>query len=169
MLQTSGSMFPGSSVAATVGVYPTIPEGTWRIEVVAEMDQPGALGYHADDHHQPFAKVLYQEGQWSVTASHELCEMLGDPWGNRLHGAAALPDWEGTSKRVRYLLELCDPCEAFTYQVGGVDMSESGGTVKVQSHKLFGFDNYADAALVYLVLANIETADYLADLVCCHQ
>ena len=122
--QVQADFAPRWHVAATVGAYPSAPEGTWRIEVVAEMDQPGALGYHSDDHHQPFAKVLYQPGQWSVTASHELLEMLGDPWGNRLHGADALPGWEGSSPRVRYLVELCDPCEAFTYQVGGVDMSD---------------------------------------------
>jgi hypothetical protein len=122
--QVQADFAPAWKVAATVGAYPSAPEGTWRIEVVAEMDQQGALGYHADDHHQPYAKVLYQEGQWSVTASHELLEMLGDPWGNRLHGAAALAGWKGSSPRVRYLVELCDPCEAFTYQVGGVVLSD---------------------------------------------
>jgi hypothetical protein len=51
-------------------------------------------------------------------------EMLGDPWGNRLHAASALPGWKGTSTRVQYLVELADPCEKFTYQVGGVEVSD---------------------------------------------
>jgi hypothetical protein len=107
-----------------VGAYPSAPKGTWRIELLRDTGQSGALGFHADSHHQPYAKVDVDTGQWTVTASHELLEMLGDPWGNRLHGAAALPGWEGTSRRVRYLVELCDPCEAFTYPVGGVELSD---------------------------------------------
>ena len=59
-----------------------------------------------------------------MTASHELLEMLGDPFGNRLHDARALPGCRGTSPRVRYLVELCDPCEGFSYEVGGVPVSD---------------------------------------------
>jgi hypothetical protein len=122
--QVQADFAPRWRVAATVGAYPSAPPGTWRIDLVHSTGQAGSLGFHADANHQPFAKVAVDIGQWTVTASHELLEMLGDPWGNRLHGARALPGWQGTSPRVRYLLELCDPCEAFTYQVGGVELSD---------------------------------------------
>jgi hypothetical protein len=122
--QVQADFAPVWKVAATVGAYAKAPAGTWRIELDRDIGQPGALGYHDDDHHQPFAKVDVDAGQWTITASHELLEMLGDPWGNRLHSAAALPGWQGSSKRVRYLLELCDPCEAFSYPVGGVELSD---------------------------------------------
>lgn len=122
--QVQADFAPRWHVAATVGAYPAAPPGTWRIELVHSTGQAGALGFHADANHQPFAKVATDVGDWTVTASHELLEMLGDPWGNRLHGARALPGWTGTSPRVRYLVELCDPCEAITYQVGGVEVSD---------------------------------------------
>ena len=122
--QVQADFAPSWHVRASVGAYPTAPPGTWRIELVHSTGQPGALGFHADANHQPFAKVAIDVGEWTVTASHELLEMLGDPWGNRLHGARALPGWQGTSPRVRYLVELCDPCEAITYQVGGVEVSD---------------------------------------------
>jgi hypothetical protein len=110
-------------VVATVGAYPSAPPGTWRIELRKEIPG-GGFGFHADAHNQPFALVDVDAGQWTVTASHELLEMLGDPWGNRLHSAAALPGWAGASRRVRYLVELCDPCTSFTYEVAGVAVSD---------------------------------------------
>lgn len=122
--QVQADFAPRWHVSASVGAYPSAPDGTWRIELVRDTGAAGTLGYHADANHQPFAKVDIDDGVWTVTASHELLEMLGDPWGNRLHGAAALPGWQGTSPRVRYLVELCDPCEKFTYQVGGVEVSD---------------------------------------------
>jgi hypothetical protein len=120
--QVQADFAPVWHVSATVGAYPSAPHGTWRIEIAERLDED-ALGYHTDDHHQPYAMVKRTD-EWTITASHELLEMLGDPFGNRLHTAAALPAWEGSSKRVRYLVELCDPCEAFSYPVGDVMMSD---------------------------------------------
>jgi hypothetical protein len=122
--QVQADFAPAWHVAATVGAYPAAPPGTWRIDLVHQAGDAGTLGFHADANHQPFAKVALDAGRWTITASHELLEMLGDPWGNRLHGAAPPPGWKGTSRRVRYLLELCDPCEAFNYEVGGVAVSD---------------------------------------------
>ncbi len=122
--QVQADLAPAWKLSATVGAYPKAPRGTWRIELQNGIDAPGAAGYHDDEHHQPYSKVDLAAGDWTVTASHELLEMLGDPWGNRLHTAAALPGWSGSSPRVRYLLELCDPCEAFQYPVGGVQVSD---------------------------------------------
>jgi hypothetical protein len=121
--QVQADFAPAWHVAATVGAYPAAPPATWRIDLV-HGTSGGTLGFHADANHQPFAKVGVDAGSWTVTASHELLEMLGDPWGNRLHSAAAPPGWAGTTRRVRYLLELCDPCETLTYTVGGVEVSD---------------------------------------------
>src|SRR5207244_12011882 len=57
---------------------------------------------------QPYALVLYTQS-WSLTASHETLEMLADPWGSRLVGGSSIQAGQG---RVRYLIEVCDPCEA---------------------------------------------------------
>lgn len=121
--QVQADFAPVWRVAATVGAYPTAPVGTWRIELRREIGAPAA-GYHSDDYFQPFALVDVDAGDWRVTASHELLEMLADPWGGRLHAAAALPGWEGSSPRVRYLVEVCDPPEAVSYPVGGVPLSD---------------------------------------------
>jgi hypothetical protein len=98
--------------------------GTWAVYLQNGLDEPSAAGYHADDNHQPYARVDLKAGDWTVTASHEILEMLGDPWGSRMHTAQALEGFPGDSRRVLYLVEMCDPCEAFSYEVGGVPMSD---------------------------------------------
>src|SRR5438128_10615493 len=70
--QVQADFAPMWKVAASVGAYPSAPPGTWRIELQDGIDQQGAAGYHADDHHQPYSKVDLTAGDWSVTASHEL-------------------------------------------------------------------------------------------------
>jgi hypothetical protein len=122
--QVQADIAPAWKVAATVGAYPKAPRGTWRIELHETIDVPGAAGYHADERGQPYAKVALSDGNWTVTASHELVEMIVDPTGSRLHTAAALSGWRGDSARARYLMEPADPCEETHYEVGGVPMSD---------------------------------------------
>jgi hypothetical protein len=69
---------------------------------------------------QPFALVAAND-TWSVTLSHETLEMITDPFGNRLIAAAHPFD---PTRRVRYLLEICDPCQAVWYPVNGVPVSD---------------------------------------------
>jgi len=117
-------------VAATVGAYPSAPPQTWAIQLQAQLDQPGALGYHSDDNNQPGAFVEL-DSSWTVTASHELIEMLVDPFGSRMTSARLPqnlnPQQIGLSSAtalVHYLLEACDPCENSSYPVGGVELSD---------------------------------------------
>jgi hypothetical protein len=100
-----------------------VPLECWPIFLRREIGEPGALGVHLDEHHQPYALVDVDAGDWTVTASHEALEMLADPWGNRLWTASAPMGWTGAA-RVRYLIEVADPCEAFTYPSGGVAVSD---------------------------------------------
>src|SRR3989454_11276915 len=59
--------------------------GSWWLVVLDNSDQAGALGYHdVTDEGMPLGKVFAKTDmiyglQWTVTASHELLEMLGDP------------------------------------------------------------------------------------------
>jgi hypothetical protein len=64
---------------------------------------------------QPFSLIKVEDG-WSVAVSHETVEMLIDPYGNRLIGAAHLLDPE---ERVKYLVEVCDPVQTVGYTVNG--------------------------------------------------
>ncbi len=130
--QVAADFSPVWKVVASVGVYPKAPPGTWAIHLLDGLDEPGALGFHTDENHQPLARVDLTGGKggstpaddWPVTASHELLEMLADPWGNRLHAAAAPQGWPGDGPRVRYLVEVGDPCEATSYPVAGVNLSD---------------------------------------------
>jgi hypothetical protein len=96
------------------------PHGAWPINIV---DHPkGGLGIHLDKGLKPYAQV--QDTQdWSITASHELLEMLVDPYGNKLVQA---PDINPRSDGhlVSYLVEIGDPCEVFAYSIGGVSVSD---------------------------------------------
>jgi hypothetical protein len=69
---------------------------------------------------QPFALVAASE-TWTVSLSHEVLELLADPFGNRLI-AAAHP--LNPNQRVKYLLEVCDPCLSAWYPVNGVPVSD---------------------------------------------
>jgi hypothetical protein len=95
----------------------SVPVGYYKIFVRDNINEPGAAGYHTDDTHQPYALVQY-DAEWTVTVSHELIEMIADPWGNRLYPGTI------NGKRVQILQELCDPCEAFTYTVNGIEVSD---------------------------------------------
>ena len=69
---------------------------------------------------QPFSLVDVGDG-WSVAVSHEVLEMLADPYGNRLIAAAHPKDED---ERVKYLLEVCDPCQTVCYAVNGWKVSD---------------------------------------------
>jgi len=89
-------------------------------------DNAGALGYHElTTHGQPIGKVFAKSDldagdKVSVTLSHELLEMMGDPFVN--NGVLIQQD-DGTT--VFYCLENADTVEddSFAYQINGVYVS----------------------------------------------
>lgn len=105
-------------VAIAVGQEP-LP-GSWPLNLVDKAR--AGLGVHLDPHHHPFAEITVDK-DWSVTASHELLEMLADPYGHRF---AASPDIDPDSDGhiVHYLVEVGDPCEVFAYSINGVAVSD---------------------------------------------
>jgi hypothetical protein len=93
---------------------------------------PGEGGFHLDRHNQPYAKVIGspEDDSWTVDASHEIIEMLVDPYGNRMQSSEAIVisgndvvDQAGT---FNYLVEACDPCEAnnYAYDIAGIALSD---------------------------------------------
>ena len=127
--QVTRDFTPIWKVNATVDAFATledVPSDYWPIMVVANVED--AAGFHDDEHGQPFALVEF-DSDWSLTASHECLEMLADPFGRRLRAGdtpeqaikLGLPQ-----RRVRYLLEVCDPSEdaPFAYTVNGVLVSD---------------------------------------------
>src|SRR3954469_20866773 len=112
-------------VEATVDSFPVledVPLGYWPMMVRDDIGTPGAAGIHLDDDGQPFALITFSDS-WSLTASHELLEMLADPFGNRLVPGRSPKRGQG---RVEFLLEVCDPSEAaeFGYTVNDILVSD---------------------------------------------
>ncbi len=126
--QASRDLVQFWDVKATVDAFPRledIPVGYWPIIVMDDIQTQGAAGVHEDKNGQPFALVTSSdqlEG-WSLTASHEMIEMLVDPFGNRLEAGDSPKADQG---RVQILVEACDPSEAanFAYTVNGVLVSD---------------------------------------------
>ncbi len=119
------------SVSATVDAFDkldSVPPDYWPVILRDDINQPGAAGYHTDDNGQPFSLVQVDDN-WPLTTSHEVLEMLADPFGNRtIAGRPPQPAPPGLPKlhRVTYLVEVCDPCEGdqFSYTVNGVKVSD---------------------------------------------
>jgi hypothetical protein len=80
---------------------------------------------HEDQNGRPFALVTTSDQLevWSLTTSHEMIEMLVDPFGNRL---VACDSPKADQGRVEILVEACDPSEAadFAYTVNGILVSD---------------------------------------------
>lgn len=130
--QVSGEFFKVWRTLASVGPYLTIPPHMWQILIRHKLDVSGALGYHTTKLNQPISYVMYTP-DYSGTTSHEALEMLADPSGNRMHGGR-LP-WgvedkfrdfglKSKNSHVNYLLEVCDPPEATSYEIGDVLVSD---------------------------------------------
>ena len=120
---------PAWGVAATLRFVPhgqaPLP-GEWWLAILDNSDQAGALGYHdLTTAGLPLSKVFAgtdkQYGlSWTVTASHELLEMLVDPNIN-------LTVFEQGPLGARlYAYEVCDAVEsdAYAYPIDGVLVSD---------------------------------------------
>lgn len=100
-----------------------VPPGYWPIVIKEKIDDDDLLGYHTDKFRQPFALVAYEKDSWPITCSHEMCEMLVDPFGVLMVASGSIKPDQG---RVQYLVEVCDPSEAdqFAYSVNGILLSD---------------------------------------------
>lgn len=111
-------------ITATVDPFVSlddVPPGYWPIVVQDEIPYDAA-GIHLDKDGQPYSLVTASD-EWSLTASHELLEMLVDPFGNRLIAGVSPKPGQG---RVEFLVEVSDPSEdvAFSYHANGVRVSD---------------------------------------------
>lgn len=100
-----------------------LTNGWWQLVIVDDPDQAGALGYHeltSDGY--PLGKIfarldIQSDVSWTVTVSHELLEMLGDPYCT----------WcaKGSDGKI-YSMECGDPVEADSlgYRIDGVLVSD---------------------------------------------
>src|SRR5713101_3681911 len=97
-------------------------KGAWAIVFLDDADQPGALAYHdLTPDGLPESKVfvkttLANNDLVSVSASHELVEMLVDPAINLMT--------TGPDPKIIYAYESADPVEALSFEVNGIQMSD---------------------------------------------
>jgi hypothetical protein len=122
--QATRDLGPAWNVACVVTPFASvtaIPPGAIPLAIVRN----GALGtrphaFHVLQGRQPIALVERREN-WSLLASHELMELLCDPWGFRVAPGTSLAEDQG---EVEYLVEVCDPCQHSTYEINGVVVSD---------------------------------------------
>lgn len=97
-------------------------KGAWAMVFLDDADAPGALAYHdLTPDGLPLAKIfvrttLRNHDLVSVSASHELVEMLVDPAINLLS--------TGPDRKAVYAYESADPVEAKSFPVNGIPMSD---------------------------------------------
>ena len=106
-----------SAIRVCDAANPPLPD-EWVMGLFTQPDQPGALGYHdVTAAGLPVIKVfplLDPSQPWTVTASHEMLETLGDPELRR-----ASQDNQGRF----WADENCDAVEDDKYQINGVWVS----------------------------------------------
>ncbi len=101
--------------------------GYWWVGIFDDSDQAGALGYHdLTEEGLPLGKIFAGSDIklgyiWTVTASHEILEMLGDPDIN----LTAFVQYDSKSG-ILYAYEVCDACEAdeLGYDIDGTRVSD---------------------------------------------
>jgi len=97
-------------------------KGAWALVFLDDADQANALAYHdLTDEGLPQSKVfvrttLANNDLVSVSASHELVEMLVDPAINMMT--------TGPDRQLVYAYESADPVEALHFDVKGIPMSD---------------------------------------------
>lgn len=94
------------------GFGEAVPAGMQPLYHYATTDIPGAGGYHDADGGLPQGKVFVADAlsygiAWPVDTSHEILEMLGDPYVNTIRAI------RGT--RLHCYQEVCDAVEADRY------------------------------------------------------
>ena len=112
-------------IQADVSAFATledVPLDYWPVIIKDDIGTDDAAGYHQDQNGQPYSLVQYSQ-DWTLTASHEVLEMLGDPFGRRMIAGESPVKNQG---RVQFLVEVCDPSEAtaFAYRVNGILVSD---------------------------------------------
>jgi hypothetical protein len=128
--QVTNDFGPVWGAAAQLGIVPKgtqPPNGNWWLVLLDDSDQANALGYHdLTSEGLPMGKVfaasdLKAGTSWTVTASHELLEMLGDPNIN-----LTVFVQNANTAGVLYAYEVCDACEddSLGYQIDNVLLSD---------------------------------------------
>jgi hypothetical protein len=123
--QLTRDVAPIWEVHATIDAFAAlehVPPGYWPILVADNYPGVESVGIHLDRDGQPFA-LVEASPSWSLTASHEVIEMVVDPWGSRTVPGGSPMAGQGL---VEFLVEVCDPSGGaqWGYTVNGYLVSD---------------------------------------------
>ena len=104
-----------------------VPRDYWPVTIRDRIKAEGAVSYHSVNKDRPFVEVSYRMAtesgiHWTSSASHDLLEMLADPYVNRT--VKAPPIVTGKNYDVFYPIQVCDPCAGMSYMIDGVTVSD---------------------------------------------
>ena len=128
--QVSHDFAPVWGIDATLAFVPTggtPAPGTWWLSILDNTDRAGVLGHHdLTPDGLPVGKSFAGTDQhyghsWTVTASHELLEMLADP---DINLTVFVHPEQGND--TLYAYEVCDACQddSFGYDIDGVTVCD---------------------------------------------
>jgi hypothetical protein len=92
----------------------TVDWNNTAIIYITDYGNQGFGGVHEDDQVQhfdiPWALITVTDQNWTITLSHEVLELLADPWGSRFVVQSQYPisGWPSQD----WIVEVCDACEA---------------------------------------------------------
>lgn len=100
-----------------------IEADVWPVFIQSELDVKGVYGYHWIDDvtNKPFARILYRDN-YTLTVSHEILEMLVNPYLTRYQVTDISTDIPGDEK---FLLEVVGPVQdvLFGYYINNILVS----------------------------------------------
>jgi hypothetical protein len=109
--------YPRTLTPVTLKVASRPPAGAWRVRFT-KPQSVSYEGFHWENYqHVPYALILHTR-TWTVTLSHEIEEMMIDPYPSTRPSVLAGP------YGYVYLVEIADPVEADTYFFGQVELSD---------------------------------------------
>lgn len=104
-----------------IGPNDPVPADAWLMTFLDNADAAGALGYHdITKNGLPLSKIFVKDTiasgeKISVTASHEIMEMLIDP---------ACATWANDKAGTLHAFEMCDAVEELVYSIDGITVSD---------------------------------------------
>jgi hypothetical protein len=98
-----------------------VPDGYMRLVLIDSSDQADYLGYHDLTPSGRAQSKVFCKGlgsKWTVTASHEILEMIADRYVNKI----AVLELPNGGMRL-YSIEVCDPVQEQTYFIDGTEVA----------------------------------------------
>ena len=142
-----------------VNKFKNPPINTWVMHILDNTDQINAIGYHTvSNNNLPLGKIFVKTDleyglSWTVTLSHEILEMIGDPYINT---TVFVQDSNTTG--TLYAYEMCDACESDSlgYKIDNILVSDFVTPAYFQFGRLPGTTKFSfrNSLLAPLTIAN---------------